>query len=130
MFVFYNLVKCPSLGLSNIIITGDSVVMMGKQYTYTCSATCIPSCAFTWRYMGKTLNGSQILTNKTKFASQLEITVSDYSKSEPLTCEVTNTVSLATITATKNLTDIGEFVMLLPPDVQQILFWFGLYVMV
>lgn len=80
--------------------------------------------------MGKTLNGSQIQTNKPRFASHLEITVSDYSKTEPLTCEVTNTASRTTITTTKNLTVIGESVMLPPPDVQQILYWFGLYVMV
>lgn len=75
--------------------------------------------------MGKSLNGSQIQTNKPTFASQLEITISDYSKTEPLTCEVMNTASQATVTATKNLTVIGESVMLLPLDVRQILYWFG-----
>lgn len=55
--------------------------------------------------------------------SYLEITFSDYSKTESLTCEVTNTLSNATITTTKNLTVIGESLMLLPPDLQQILSW-------
>lgn len=106
------------LGLSDIIITGDSAVVMGKQYTFTCSATCNPSCEFTWKYMGKTVQ-----EEKANSDSYLEITFSDYSKTESLTCEVTNMLSNVTITTTKNLTVIGESVMLLPPDLQQILFW-------
>lgn len=107
-----------SLGLSDITITGDSEVAMGEQYTYTCSAKCVPSCSFTWKFMGNTFQGNQIQIpilrreNKPGFASRLEITVSDHSKTEALTCEATNTASHATITATKNLTVIGESVRL------------------
>ena len=96
-------VLSPSVGLSDIVITGDSAVAMGKQYAYTCDATCTPSCVFTWKFMGKTFEGEQ-----------LEITISDYFKTEPLTCEATNTEFNATITATKNLTVIGESGILLP----------------
>lgn len=93
---------------------------MGKQYTYVCSAACIPSCEFTWKYMGKTFKGDQVQIpilrqrDNTTFSSQREVTFSDYSKLKPLTCEATNTVSHATITATKNLTVIGECAVLLP----------------
>lgn len=79
---------------------------MGKQYTYVCSAACIPSCEFTWKYMGKTFKGDQVQIpilrqRDNTFSSQREVTFSDYSKLKPLTCEATNTVSHATITATK-----------------------------
>ncbi|XP_071358435.1 cell adhesion molecule CEACAM5-like [Trachinotus anak] len=101
--------------LSDITITGDSTVSMGKQYKFSCSATCIPSCSFTWKYMGKTFVGDQIQIpilrqeDILKLTSRLEITVSDYSKIEPLTCEATNTVSHATVTTTKNLTVTDPF---------------------
>ncbi|GLD48169.1 hemicentin-2-like protein [Lates japonicus] len=97
---------------SDIQIAGESTVTMGKQYTFTCTAACIPSCEFTWKYMGKTFEGGEVEIpilhqgEKPKFKSQLEITVSDYWKVEPLTCEATNTISHATITATMNLTVI------------------------
>lgn len=111
----------PSLGQSDISIDGENTVTMGKLYTFICFAECIPSCSFTWTYMGKTFQGDQIQLpvmhqgQKPKFASHMEITISDYSKTELLTCEATNTVSHATITATTNLTVIGESVILLPP---------------
>lgn len=54
---------------------------------------------------------------KTYEGDQLQITVSDYPKTGPLTCEATNNVSHTTISATKNLTVIGESVILRPPDV-------------
>eukprot|EP00064_Thunnus_orientalis_P012022 superscaffoldBa00001797_g12055 len=41
-----------------------------------------------------------------KFASRLQMAASDYSKIEPLTCEATNTLNQASITATQNLTVI------------------------
>lgn len=103
------------------MITGDDTVVMGKQYMYVCSATCIPSCEFTWRYMGKTFKGDQVhlpillKLNVTEFSSQLEVTFSDYSRTELLTCEATNTVSHATITATKNLTVTGQSPLSLAP---------------
>ncbi|XP_022605296.1 hemicentin-1-like isoform X1 [Seriola dumerili] len=84
--------------LSNVTITGDSTVSIGKQYTFICSATCIPSCTFTLTYMGKTYE-----------RSELQIIASDFSITEPLTCVVTNTVSNATLTTTKNLTVIDPF---------------------
>ncbi|KAM8739921.1 cell adhesion molecule CEACAM5-like [Acanthopagrus schlegelii] len=95
---------------SDIIITGDSAVVMGQQYSYICSATCIPSCRFTWRYNGKTFMGDEIQIpilhqgQMPKYANHLEITFSDYSKTEPLTCEATNTISQAVISTTMTLT--------------------------
>lgn len=80
---------------------------------YLCSATCIPSCEFTWKYTGKTSRGVLVQRpildeqNNAKYPSQLEMTFSDYSKIEPLTHEATNSVSHATITTTENLTVIG-----------------------
>lgn len=74
--------------------------------------------------MGKTFQGDQVQLpimhqgQKPKFASHMEITVSDYSKTELLTCEATNTVSHATITATTSLTVIGELVKSLQHDFQ------------
>lgn len=47
--------------------------------------------------------------DKKKFASYFEITLSDYSKIEPLTCVATNSLSHASLNATVNLTVIGEF---------------------
>lgn len=67
--------------------------------------------------------GKTVQEEKANSDSHLEITFSDYSKTESLTCEVTNLLSNATITTTKNLTVIGESVMLLPPDLQQFLSW-------
>lgn len=92
-----------SVGLSDITITGTSTVAIGKLYTYICSAVCIPSCTFTWEYIGETFQGDQI---------QIPIlpdgtNPNDY-KTESLTCEVTNTATQVTITATKNLTVTGE----------------------
>ncbi|XP_067437255.1 carcinoembryonic antigen-related cell adhesion molecule 1-like [Thunnus thynnus] len=75
-------------------------------------ATCIPSCTFTWKHMGKTFLGDQVRISilqeedEQKFASRLQMTASDYSKIEPLTCEATNTLNQASITATQNLTVI------------------------
>nr|XP_040028917.1 hemicentin-2-like [Gasterosteus aculeatus aculeatus] len=84
--------------LSNINIAGDSAVAIGSEYTYRCSAVCAPSCDFTWRFMGKIFEGDQ-----------LDLTISDYSKIEPLTCEAKNTLSNTTITATVNLTVTDPF---------------------
>uniref|UniRef100_A0A671YKY8 Carcinoembryonic antigen-related cell adhesion molecule 5-like n=1 Tax=Sparus aurata TaxID=8175 RepID=A0A671YKY8_SPAAU len=95
---------------SDIIITGDSAVVMGKQFSYICSATCIPSCQFTWKYNGKTFTGDEIQIpilhqgQMPKCANHLEITFSDYSKTEPLTCEATNIISHAVISTTMTLT--------------------------
>ncbi|KAE8281723.1 hypothetical protein D5F01_LYC20723 [Larimichthys crocea] len=83
--------------LSNAVINGDSRVTMGKQYSYICSATCIPSCDFTWKFMGRIYQGDQI---------QLPIM---HQGNELLTCEVMNTLSNTTITATVNLTIIDPF---------------------
>ncbi|KAG8005821.1 Mitogen-activated protein kinase 12, partial [Nibea albiflora] len=97
-------------GLSDAVIAGDSRVTIGKQYSYICSATCIPSCDFIWKFMGRIYRGDQIelpimhQDDKPTFANKLEITFSDYSKIEPLTCEAINIVSRATITTTMNLT--------------------------
>ncbi|KAM3587539.1 uncharacterized protein V6R79_008634 [Siganus canaliculatus] len=105
----------PVASLSNVIITGESAVVMGKQYTYTCTASCTPSCTFNWRYMGKTFQGSQIQIpiylqeQKSKLTSQLEITFCNYSKTELLTCEVTNMLSNTTVATTKNLTATDPF---------------------
>lgn len=87
---------------------------MGQQYTFICLAECIPSCSFTWTYMGNTYDGDQVQLpimhqgQKPKFASHMEIVFSDYSKAELLTCEATNTISHVTISAATNLTVIGE----------------------
>lgn len=89
------------LGLSDIAISGSSTVASGKRYTFTCIAVCTPSCTFAWNYMGNIFQGDQI-----------EIPIlphgGDPTESELLTCEATNTVSQATISATKNLTVSGE----------------------
>lgn len=50
-----------------------------------------------------------------KYANHLEITFSDYSKNEPLTCEATNTISQAVISTTMTLTVEGETDILPPP---------------
>lgn len=108
--------QTPPAGQSDISIQGANTVTLGKQYTFVCLAACIPSCDFTWLYMGKTFQGNQVQLPimhqglKPKFASHIEITVSDYSQTELLTCEATNTVSHVAITATINLTVIGELV--------------------
>ncbi|KAF1372512.1 hypothetical protein PFLUV_G00266250 [Perca fluviatilis] len=105
-------VSLPVASTSDISIIGDSTVTMGKQYVFICQATCVPSCNFAWQYMGKTLYGDQIQIpilhqgEKTKFASHLQITFSDYSKIEPLTCEATNVLTDTTITSTIDLTVI------------------------
>lgn len=83
---------------------------IGSEYTYRCSAVCAPSCDFTWRFMGKTFEGDR-----------LDLTISDYSKIEPLTCEAKNTLSNTTITATINLTVTGESTTLL-----QLIYFSGL----
>lgn len=92
-----------SLGSSDISISGTSTVAIGKVYTYTCSAVCIPSCTFAWTYVGKNFQGEQI---------QIPILPDGNNpndcKTEPLTCEVTNTATQVTLTATKNLTVTGE----------------------
>ncbi|XP_055367919.1 hemicentin-1-like [Betta splendens] len=100
---------------SDISIQGANTVTMGKQYTFVCLAECIPSCSFVWKYMGTTYQGDQVQLpimhqgQKPKFASHMDIVVSDYSKTELLTCEATNTVSHVTISAATNLTVIDPF---------------------
>ncbi|KAF3704952.1 Carcinoembryonic antigen-related cell adhesion molecule 20 Precursor [Channa argus] len=97
---------------TDVSIKGTTTVTMGKQYTFLCSATCIPYCNYTWNYMGKTLHGDLIQLpilhqgEKPRFVSYMEITVGDYS---PLTCKAINAVSQATITATINLAIIDPF---------------------
>lgn len=94
---------------------------MGKQFSYICSATCIPSCQFTWKYNGKTFTGDEIQIpilhqgQMPKCANHMEITFSDYSKTEPLTCEATNIISHAVISTTMTLTVEGESEILPPP---------------
>lgn len=114
----------PSLAVADISIAGESTVTMGRLSTFTCLVACIPTCSITWQYMGKTFQGDQVNIpilhqgNTTYIENKLHVTFSNYptSKIEPLTCVATNTESLATITATMNLTVIGESVILLPPD--------------
>lgn len=95
---------------------------MGQKYIFTCSALCVPPCVFTWKYMGKTFKGQQIQLpilnegNKTKSENKLEMTFNDYSKTEPLICEARNTASNVTMSATMNLTVIGEYAIFLPLD--------------
>ncbi|XP_034719375.1 hemicentin-2-like isoform X2 [Etheostoma cragini] len=94
----YRALQLQVASLFNINIAGASAVAIGKMYTFTCYATCSPSCVFTWTFMGTTYEGDQ-----------LQITISDYSKTGTLTCEATNNISHATISATKNLTVIDPF---------------------
>ncbi|XP_045928375.1 carcinoembryonic antigen-related cell adhesion molecule 1-like [Micropterus dolomieu] len=87
---------------------------MGQLSTFTCLVACIPTCSITWQYMGKSFQGDQVNIpilyqgNTTYIENKLHVTFSNYptSKIEPLTCVATNTESLATITATMNLTVI------------------------
>lgn len=71
-----------------------------------------------WTYMGETLQGDEIQLpimhqgQTLKFASHLEITVSGHLERETLTCVATNTLSGVSISATTNLTVIGESVTL------------------
>lgn len=100
---------------------GDRAVTMGKQYSFVCSAMCVPSCDFIWKYMGKTFKGDEVQIpileqgNVTQFSSHLEITFSEYATTEPLTCEATNTLSNVTITTSSNLTVTGKSVIRLLP---------------
>ncbi|XP_075932331.1 cell adhesion molecule CEACAM5-like [Anarhichas minor] len=102
----------PVASVSGISIEGDTTVTMGQTYTFTCIAACIPTCSFTWKYMGTTYQGDRIEIpilhegDKKKFASYFEITLSDYSKIEPLTCVATNSISHASLNSTVNLTVI------------------------
>ncbi|KAM8909216.1 cell adhesion molecule CEACAM5-like isoform 2-T2 [Spinachia spinachia] len=91
--------------LSNINITGDSAVAIGSDYTYRCLAVCTPSCDFTWRFMGKTFE-----------SDRLDLTISDYSKIEPLACEAKNTLSNITIITTMNLTVTDPFLVRASPE--------------
>ncbi|KAF7667559.1 hypothetical protein LDENG_00057230 [Lucifuga dentata] len=101
--------------LYDISITGPDTVTMGQQYTFTCLATCTPSCEYTWRFRDQTFYGDQIQLpilhegEKPRYASRLVITISEYSKKEPLICAVRNTASQIIINATKDLTLIDPF---------------------
>ncbi|XP_035802261.1 hemicentin-1-like [Amphiprion ocellaris] len=98
--------------LSDISISGDSTVTMGEQYTFICFAQCIPPCTFIWSYMGKIFQGDKVqipILNQGQMPnkeSRIEITVSDSSTTESLTCQASNSGTHQTITATKNLTVI------------------------
>lgn len=111
---------CTSLGVSGISIESPGTVTMGKTYAFTCNVACYPSCSFTWDYMGKTFQGDQteipILHKgeRRKFVSHQDITFSEYSKIEHLTCVATNSISGASINATVELTVIGESAAWLP----------------
>ncbi|KAA8579990.1 hypothetical protein FQN60_005525, partial [Etheostoma spectabile] len=111
-------VSLPVAITSDISIIGDSTVTMGKQYLFICQAVCVPTCNFVWQYMGTTLYGDQVQIpilhqgEKTKFASHLQITFSDYSKIEPLTCEATNVLTNTTISSTIDLSVIGSITWL------------------
>ncbi|XP_037315789.2 hemicentin-2-like [Pungitius pungitius] len=102
----------PVASISSISIESPGTVTMGQTYSFTCFAACIPTCSFTWEYMGKTFQGDRteipILHQgeKRKFASHFDITFSDYSKIEPLTCVATNSISGASINSTVDLTVI------------------------
>ncbi|KAL7371074.1 hypothetical protein ABVT39_018129 [Epinephelus coioides] len=108
-------VRLPVASISDISIAGPSAVTMGKEYLYRCYALCIPSCSFSWKYMGKTFKGKQMQMpimhqgEQKKSSNELEITLSDYSRIEPLTCEATNTVSHAKTTSTLDLTVTDPF---------------------
>lgn len=95
----------------------------GQQGTFLCFATCTPSCDFSWRFRNHTYIGDEVLLpilqqgDKPQYARKLVMTVDDYSNTYPLVCQVRNDASQAVISATKELTLIGECV-LLPSDFQ------------
>ncbi|XP_023671066.2 cell adhesion molecule CEACAM1-like [Paramormyrops kingsleyae] len=81
-----------SSGPTNVVISGPGVVTVGIPYGFSCTADCYPSCSYTWKSDGKTVQGAE-----------LDILLKQLVGSEVLTCEAKNTVSGQSATVTRSL---------------------------
>lgn len=73
---------CSSDGPVNVTISGPSSLEVGVTATFTCSATCVPTCAYTWSVFGSPVHGRSI-----------DLTLNRYVATESISCEARNDAS-------------------------------------
>lgn len=107
--------------MSDVYITGPDTVTMEQKSTFICFATCTPNCDYTWTFRGRTYFGNLVELHqggRLQYCSKLVVTFEEYSNTFPLVCQVKNVASQALLSATKELTVIGEYVTV-PYDFQR-----------
>ncbi|CAL8323636.1 unnamed protein product [Lota lota] len=76
-----------TVGPSNIMISGPSMLTLGVENNFTCTATCYPSCTFSWNWMWE----EEVLGSSS--GATLSITPPETVDSETVLCEAMDSVS-------------------------------------
>ncbi|XP_034169124.2 uncharacterized protein LOC113532409 [Pangasianodon hypophthalmus] len=110
-------------GPVDVLISGPQTLTPGKTQRFLCSATCKPSCTYTWVVDGDSVPGS---------GDEVAITAPLEATSGTIICKATNTVSglfvtaIQKLNATKSYRSTAERVELLPTLVFASVIQFGI----
>lgn len=81
------------------MISGPQMLTPGQTQRFLCSATCIPSCTYSWVVDGDSVSGSG---DEVVITAPLDITAGT------IICKATNTVSGLFATAVRKLSATGK----------------------
>ncbi|XP_022625950.1 carcinoembryonic antigen-related cell adhesion molecule 20-like, partial [Seriola dumerili] len=79
-------------GPSSVVISEVDIVTVGKLYVFQCSASCYPTCKFTWT-----------CGNVTSWGPELSLQVGELHPTQNLTCTAVNPATGMSVTAQKTL---------------------------
>lgn len=83
----------------DVVINGPQVLTPGQTQRFLCSATCIPSCTYSWLVNGDSIFGS---------GDEVVITAPLDATSGTIICKAINTVSGLFATAVRKLNATGK----------------------
>ncbi|XP_060758879.1 uncharacterized protein LOC132869613 [Neoarius graeffei] len=112
-------------GPANVVISGPETLTPGKTQRFLCSATCKPSCTYTWVVDGDLVSGSG---DEVVIKAPLEAT------SGTMICKATNNVSglfaaaIRKLNVTKKYSSTAERVEMLPTLVFASIIQFGIMI--